>query len=219
MTTSSRGTALIETALTIGIVLIVLFATVQFGILGFIQTADDGAAFVAAHTYAQNPTLGASYAKSAATGAFDKVPASAITITATGGLVTASASSTATGVNVPGAPATVVLQSSATERVPSAPGSTPGTFSSTATLSNYRDASGIANSSRQYTVAQTMGTGNGTNGRFAEWYCRDGVYSGLSFPARRPTGSAAGPHTFWDASWPSSPLAQIYAWQPGSTCD
>jgi Flp pilus assembly protein TadG len=215
---SCRGTALIETALTIGIVLVVLFGSVQLGILGFTQTAGDGAAFVAAHTYAQNPASGTAYAKSAATGVFDKIPASAITVTPQGGTVTATAATTANGIDVPGAPATVALQSSATERVPSAPGSTPPPFAASGTLKNYRDASGVANPAHPIVVAQTIGTGHGSNGRFKEWFCRGGVYSGLSFPSHRPTGSAAGPNTFWDPAWCSSPLAQIYAWDSGKTC-
>jgi hypothetical protein len=213
-----RGTALIETSLTIGIVLMVLFGTIQFGILGFTQVAGDGAAFVAAHTYAQNPSRGGAYAASTATGAFDKIPAGAITVTPQGGTVTAKAASTANGIAVPGAPATVALQSSATERVPSAAGSTPAPFAVSGTLSNYRDASGVASSVHPIVAAQTIGTGHGVNGRFKEWFCRGGVYSGISFPSQRPTGTAAGRNTFWDPAWSSSPLAKIYAWDSGTTC-
>jgi len=215
---SCRGTALVETALTIGIVLTVLFGTIQLGILGFTQTAGDGAAFVAAHTYAQNPGLGASYATSTAIHVFDKIPASAVTVTPLGGTVTVKTASTANGINVPGAPATVSMQSSATERVPGTAGSTPPPFSVSGTLKNYRTAAGVANTTHPLVPAQTMGTGHGVNGQFAEWYCRDGVYSGISFPARRPTGAAAGPNTFWDPTWKSSALAQIYAWDSGTTC-
>jgi hypothetical protein len=213
-----RGTALIETALTIGIVLVVLFGTVQLGILGFTQTAGDGAAFVAAHTYAQNPGRGAAYATSTATGVFDKIPATAIAVTPHAGTVTVTTATTANGIDVPGAPATVALQSSATERVPAAAGSTPAPFAVTGTLSNYRDALGFANSAHPIVLAQTIGTGHGANGRFKEWYCRGGVYSGISFPSNRPTGIGIGPSTFWDPSWPLSPLAQIYLWDTGKTC-
>ncbi len=213
-----RGTALVETSLTIGIVLIVLFGTLQFGILGFMQTADDGAAFVAAHTYAQNPARGTSYAATTANGVFNKVPGSAITVTTQGGIVTATAATTSDGIGVPGAPATVALQSSDAERIPSAAGATPGGFAVTAMLKNYRDASGIANSSHPLGIAQTQRTGNGHNGRFAEWYCRQASYSGISFPSQRPTGSGAGRNTFWDPSWFNSPLAQVYAWDYGTTC-
>ena len=199
--------------MTIGIVLIVLFGTVQLGILGFTQAAGDGAAFVAAHTYAQNPARGATYAAATATGVFDKIPASAITVTPQAGTVTASTATTAAGISVPGAPAVVTLQSSATERVPSAPGSSPVPFAVAGTLQNYRNASGLANSAHPLVPAQTFGTGHGANGRFAEWFCRDGVYSGISFPASRPTGAATGPNTFWDPAWHASPLARIYAWE------
>jgi Flp pilus assembly protein TadG len=214
----SRGAALVETALALGIVLTVLFGTMQLGILGFVQTAGDGAAFVAAHTYAQNPTLGGSYATSTAIHVFDKIPATAITVTPQGGTVTVTTATTASGITVPGAPATVALQSTATERVPSAAGATPVPFAASGTLKSYRTASGVANAAHPLVPAQTLGTGHGVNGQFTEWLCRDGVYSGISFPAHRPTGAAAGPNTFWDPTWHSSPLAQIYAWDLGTTC-
>jgi hypothetical protein len=207
-----------ETALTIGIVMIVLFATVQFGVLGFTQAADDGAAFVAAHTYAQNPALGTSYAVTTATGVFDKVPAAAIAVTTQSGIVTARASATGGGISVPGAPATVALTSSATERIPVEHQAAQGAFSVSGTLSNYRNASGLANPAHPLVIAQTQGTGHGVHGRFAEWFCRQGVYGGISFPAQRPIGAAAGPNTLWDPSWHSSPLAAIYAWDTGTTC-
>lgn len=204
--------------MTIGIVLTVLLGTIQFGVLGFIQAADDGAAFVAAHVYAQSPALGTSHAATAASGVFAKVPAAAIVLSTQGGVVTATVASTADGVRVPGAPATVALQSSTSERVPSATGTSPGTFSVSGKLSLYRNASGVANATHALVLAQTFGTGHGTNGRFAEWYCRGRVYSGIVFPAKRPTGAAGGPNTFWDPAWHSSPLAQIYAWDTGTTC-
>lgn len=218
MNHACRGSALIETALAIGIVLTVLFGTVQLGILGFTQAAGDGAAFVAAHTYAQNPARGAAYAVTTATGVFDKIPASAITVTPQSGTVTVKTATTAAGISVPGAPPTVALQSSATERVPGAAGSTPAPFAVAGTLQNYRNASGIANSAHPLVPAQTFGIGHGANGRFAEWFCRGGVYSGISFPASRPTGAGTGPNTFWDPAWHSSPLARIYAWEAGTTC-
>jgi hypothetical protein len=214
----SRGSALIETALTIGIVLTVLFGTVQLGIIGFTQTAGDGAAFVAAHTYAQNPTRGTSYAASAAASAFDKIPASAIAVTPSGATVTAKAATTLAGIGVPGAPANVSLQSSATERVPAAPGTAPGAFSVTATLKNYRDASGNANSAYSLGLAQAQGSGHGSNGRFAEWECRQAMYSSLVFPTQRPTGWGTGPWSVWDPSFFFSPLDDIYEWDAGVAC-
>jgi hypothetical protein len=216
----TRGSALTETALTIGVVMTVLFGTVQLGILGFTQTAGDGAAFVAAHTYSQNPTRGTSYAVSAATGAFTKIPASAIAVTTLSGLVTAKTATTVAGIDVPGAPAAISLLSSATEHIPNAAGASPGGFSVTATLKNYRDAWGVANSAHPLVVAQTLGAGTLGSPRFTEWECRQAYYSTLSFPTRRPTGYfVAGPYTNWDASWFYSPLEDIYEWDAGAPCD
>ncbi|HWT06805.1 MAG TPA: TadE/TadG family type IV pilus assembly protein [Xanthomonadales bacterium] len=220
MRNGCRGSALTETALAIGVVMTVLLGTLQLGILGSTQTAADGAAFVAAHTYAQNPTRGTSYAVTAATSAFTKIPASALTVTTAGGIVTAKTATTAAGINVPGAPATVAMQSSAAERVPAAAGASPGAFSVTATLKNYRDASGNPNSSYPLGIAQTQGTGIGTNLRFTEWECRQAYYSTLVFPTKRPVGFfQAGPWSFFDASYFYSPLEDIYEWDDGTACD
>lgn len=213
-----RGTALIESTLTIGIVMIVLFGSLQFGILGFLQTAGDGAAFVAAHTYAQSPGLGTGHAAGVATGVFTKIAPSALAFTTQGGVVTASTTSSAQGIAVPGAPAAVSLRSSATERLATSTGAPATPFSVTAMLTNYRSASGIADPAHRLGLAQIENAGNGKNGRYADWYCRQKVYAALSFPAARPTGSAAGPGTFWDPASSNSPLAQIYAWDTGATC-
>jgi hypothetical protein len=208
---------MLETALTIGVVLIVLFGTLQLGILGFTQTSDDGAAFVAAHVYAQNPTRGSTYATAQAAAVFTKIPAAGITVTTSNGIVTATAASTADGIHVPGAAATVSMQSSAGERVPVAPGASPGPFSVAATLSNYRNASGTANVNYAIKIAQTRNSGGEYFGNFGEWLCRAVVYANLAFPSSRPH-SGGGPNTFWDPAWHSSPLAQIYGWDSGLTC-
>lgn len=55
---AGRGTALPETAIVISFVLVMVFGTIQMGIVGALQLASDGAASVAAHEYALN------YAKS-----------------------------------------------------------------------------------------------------------------------------------------------------------
>ena len=47
--TFSRGGALAETAVMLGVVLTILFGTFELGIIGLAQLAGDGAAFVAAH--------------------------------------------------------------------------------------------------------------------------------------------------------------------------
>jgi hypothetical protein len=45
----SRGGALAETAVTLGVILTILFGTFELGVIGLAQLAGDGAAFVAAH--------------------------------------------------------------------------------------------------------------------------------------------------------------------------
>jgi hypothetical protein len=233
----SRGGALIETALTVGIVMTVLLATMQLGILGFKQTAQDGAAFVAAHIYAQSPASGVTRATAAASGAFDAVPKSTIAVTTNGGTVTATVSSTVQTPSIPGSPPAVSLRSGATERLPAAPG-TPGAFSAVGTLSNYHDATGAARATRALLVAQIglpstaatclqsgggddgegddegsdgYGGDGGSHGWFDEWSCRASVYSSLGFPSQRPKG-CGGSNTEWDPSYSGSPLYVIYRW-------
>jgi hypothetical protein len=232
----SRGGALVETALVVGIALMVLLSTLQLGALGFKQTAQDGAVFVAAHTYAQSPALGVPRATSAANSAFGTVPASAITVTPIGSVVTATVSTTASAPSVPGAPSSITLRSGATERFPSS--GTPGAFSVTATLSNYRNANGTPTASHPLVVAQPgLPSGNcdqtGENegctgnhqysgpaytGPSAEYNCRLAAYNGLTFPSSRPKGRLAGPGTDWDPASSTSPLNAIYTWDGGTGC-
>src|SRR6202022_2866643 len=86
VTHSSRGGALIDSAFTIGIVLTMLLGAVQLGVLGFAQSAQDGAVFVAAHTYAQSPSSGVTRATTAASSVFDGVPANGIGVTPSGNI-------------------------------------------------------------------------------------------------------------------------------------
>ncbi|HEX3550905.1 MAG TPA: hypothetical protein VHT53_11040 [Candidatus Elarobacter sp.] len=213
-----RGTALLETALAIGSVLVVLLGSIQFGVLGFLQTAGDGATFVAAHTYAQSPSMGTAHATAVAAGVFTKIAPSALAVTTQNGIVTATTASSAAGIDVPGAPATATLASTASERLPASTGAPANPFSVTGTLTNYRNASGIANAAHPLGIAEVQSAGNGKNGRYADWYCRASVYAGISFPSTRPTGASAGPGTFWDTSSSKSALATIYAWDTGTTC-
>lgn len=206
---------MLETALVIGIVLTLLFATIEFGVLGFVQTAQDGAAFVAARTYAQAPSSGTSFAAGVAANVFTKVPARSIALAPGTSTVTSTVSSTQPGIPAPGAPSAVTLTSSATERMPAAARS-GNDFSATATLRNYRSGSGTAYPSYAIIVAQTYATGNGKNGRFAEWYCRQKVYSGISFPSKRPANGGA--YSAWDPITCNFIYSQIYAWDSGSTC-
>lgn len=237
MTGFSRGGALIETALTMGVVLIVLLAAVQLSIVGFKQAAQDGAVFVAARTYAQSPVSGVARATSAANSVFDTVPSSSIAVAPGVTFVTATSASTASAPTVPGAPASISLRSGATERIATA--GTPGAFSATSTLTNYRDASGTPTTTHPIVPAQPgLASGNcdqtGQNqgctgnhqysgpaytGPTAEFDCRLAGFKALTFPSTRPKGNGTGPGSVWDPASSSSPLATIYGWDGTHGCN
>ena len=235
MTGLSRGGALVETALSIGVVLTLLLGTLQLGVLGFKQIAQDGAVFVAAHTYAESPSLGVPRATTAANSVFDTIPAGSIAVAPSGSTVTATASTTGAVPSIPGAPSTIALQSGAAERFVAS--GTPGAFSVTGTLSNYRNASGTATPTYPILVAQPgLPSGNcdqtGVNqgctgnhqysgptytGPAAEWNCRVAAYNAVSFPSNRPK-SGTGPGSVWDPASANSPLNAIYLRDGGTGC-
>ncbi len=211
---SARGSALVETAMVMSIVLMVAFGTIQAAMIGFSQLAQDGAAFVGAREYSQNAAGGTSLAQSAAHAAFSHVNGSDIAVDPTTSNVTASAVTALPGLGVPGTPGTFPLESRAPEPMNGIPD--PGTgaypFSASGRLTNYRDyASNVANPNYAIVTAQTFGSGNGENGFFAEFNCREKVYTQLSFPAYPATRSA-----FWDPQ--NGNYREIYHWDTGATC-
>lgn len=215
MSDATRGGALVETALAIGIAMTVLLSTMQLGALGFKQSTQDGAAFVAAHTYAESPTSGVAHATTAANTVFGTVPTAGIAVAPAAASVTATIATTASAPSIPGAPSSIGLRSGATERVTLAAG-TPGAFVITNVLSTYRDASGSPVANRPLGVGQPAlpqhsdcngfvwgGNNWGDDGwgdcdcdwnyynytftgLFAEWSCRLATYSSLGLPASRP---------------------------------
>lgn len=231
----SRGGALVETALTVGVVMMVLLGTVQFGVIGFRQIAQDGAAFVASHTYAQSPSSGTTRATTAAGAAFDAVPSSTIAVAPAGTTVTSTVASSMQAPSIPGSPATVAVRSGATERL-LAEATSAGAFAATNVLSNYHDAAGVSKPTRALVVAQAGLKASGCDqtggnagcdgnhqhvdypGSYGEWNCRLAAYSGLSFPSTRPKGSGTGTGSVWDPAVSSSPLYTIYSWDSGLAC-
>ncbi len=236
MTGFSRGAALVETAFSIGIAMIVLLATMQLGALGFKQSTQDGAAFVAAHTYAQSPVSGVARATTAANSVFGTIPTAGIAVAPASASVTATIATTASAPSIPGAPAAIGLRSGATERVTPLAG-TLGAFTSTDVLTNYRDASGNPAVNRPLGIAQPGlpqqsncdnynwdGYGWGDDGEgycgcdwnyyyyyytgpFAEWSCRQATYAGLAFPSTRP-------HSGYYTTGPYSVWDVTMSWSP-----
>jgi len=215
---------MVETAFVMSVVLMVLFGALQLSVLAFVQTSQDGAAFVAARAYAQNPPAGTASAAAAAHKIFTHVPVSAFVLTPAAGQVAVSVQGTANGLPVPGTAATFALGSVDSEPVAGAPG---GTFAVAVTLQNYYtspgdnyDAGGLLRP-RPMLVAQTFGAVSGS--RYAEFYCRQAVYSALQIPTTTANGAANCYYwwfygCFFDPMRLSSPLDPIYDWDTGGTC-
>ena len=212
---NQRGAAMVETALVMSIVLMLTFGAIQLSLIAFSQSAQDGAAFVASREYAQNAAGGTAVAQSAAHNTFSSVKGSDLAISASGSNVTASARTSVAGLGVPGTPGTFPLESSATEPAgaPAPSGqATPFPFSTSDKLTNYRDyASNVANPNYAILTAQKFGGSNGINGFFAEFDCRETVYSQLTFPDYPSNANAT-----WDPI--HGTYRAVYVWDTGVTC-
>ena len=215
---------MVETAFVMSVVLMVLFGALQMSLLAFAQTSQDGAAFVAARAYAQDPAAGSASAAAAAHKIFAHVPAAAVVLTPAAGQVAVNVQGTANGLPVPGTPASFALGSVDSELLAGAAG---GPFAVTVTLQNYYtspgDNYGVGGllQPRPMLVAQTFGAVSGS--RYAEFYCRQAVYSALHIPTTTANG-AANCYFWWfygcffDPMRLSSPLDPIYDWDTGGTC-
>ena len=134
---SNRGTALVETAFVMSIVLMILFGSIQLSVLAYTQISQDGAAFVASRTYAQDPAAGTAGAATAAHTVFSHVPAAAIVVTPSASAVSVVVTGTSTGLPVAGSPATFAVNAHVNEPRGAAtpgPSATAYPFSATATL-------------------------------------------------------------------------------------
>lgn len=70
-----RGVAVVETAFTIAFTLLVIYATLEIGIVNYLQVQADGAAFIAAHQV----QIGGADGALTASGVFARIPQNAIT--------------------------------------------------------------------------------------------------------------------------------------------
>lgn len=217
-----RGTALVETALTLGVVLMVMFGTIQLSVLTFMQTAGDGAAFIAARAYAQNSGGGATYAQNAAHAVFGHVPAASIVVAPAGAAVTVNVTGSVNGLPVPGSPATLPVRSSVSEPIAAGTPAATATiypFSASSTLKNYYTAGSVANAAYAIGLAQTFAPGHGVNGRFAEWYCRSAAYAAVKLPISAKASDASNFFNDPKVADITHPLNAIYRWDtPGATC-
>ena len=230
---NSRGTAVVETAFVMSLVLMVLFGALQLSVLAFTQTSQDGAAFVAARAYAENPSAGAAPAEAAAHAIFPHVPVSVFALAPSTGRVSVTIVEGANGLPVPGTPTAFALNSIASEVFGTANG---GPFGVTAMLQNFYTTPGDNGAtagllqSHSLVFAQTFGISPAS--RYAEWYCREAVYAALHMPtttAKDQNCEQYGQHTgncggdgqsgsFFDPMRSGSDLHPIYTWDTGTTC-
>lgn len=225
----ARGTALVETAFVMSIVLMILFGSIQLSVLAYTQVSQDGAAFVASRTYAQDPGAGTVGATAAAHGVFTHVATAAITLTPSAKSVSVVVTGTANGLPVAGSPATFAVNAHVNEPLGAATPA-PGAaypFSVTDTLQNYVTSPGDTNSvgglhqPRAMILAQSITLSNPSGSRFAEWYCRATVYAAIRPPATTANGSLFcyfDFNCFFDPMRAFSPMDPIYDWDTGTTC-
>jgi hypothetical protein len=222
-----RGVALPETALVIGLSMLVILGAAQMTLIGYSQVAADGAAFTAAHARAANPSAAAN-GSTAAISVFPQFIASNFT-TPSPGTANISQSQVTKSVGgftlLPGGRATFNVRGADVEYAPAQTSATPApfTFSVTATLYNYCDPTGncpvpATPSNVSIWLAQSPGSGNGNgvNGIFSEWQCHQKYYASVNWPGTRPANYPAIQGGNLDPKNHGSAEDNIYSWDGGS---
>lgn len=213
-----RGSAMPETAMVLGTALVILLGAVQMTTIGFSQISADGAAFVAAHTTAVDPSANGSAAVRSALPNFnaDSIALSSPAPDIRQAIVQKSVDGFSL---LPGLASSYELSTSDQEYMnPNATKAAPFAFSIQASLNNYCDDGGSCAPRSMY-LAQTIdetGTGQGWNGPFNEWRCHQQYYASLKFPATRPTGGLAG--SAYDPQARGTDENAIYSWDLGTAC-
>lgn len=221
--TRMRGTALPETALTIGLALLLVLGAAQMAIIGYTQISADGAAFIAAHTEAENPSANG---VNTAANVFSQFGSSDFANPSPSPLtVPMTVSKSVTGFSLmPGLASSYTVTGKDVEYAPAGGAATPAPYAfgiTTETLLNYCDPHGNCFLPSTYTMylAQGVGdgNGNGVNGVFSEWRCHQQYYSKVNWPQTRPNGYAAikGDKVL-DPTTNSSIEGNIYGWDTGN---
>lgn len=217
MKRGTRGAAMVETALVIGMALLLILGAAQLAILSMTQLSADGGAFIAAHMLAANPS-----ASPLATvqQVFPNIGAGSLVASNAGtNLEQAVVTTSAGGFTLPGVPTSYSITGSDLEIAPASTNAQAQTyaFGVTAQLLNYcpMNTNCTFPSTRSIYIAHTLSTGgNGANGQFSEWFCHQGYLSSISFPANRPT-----PGPKWDpTNTASGSEYSIYSWDNGTPC-
>jgi hypothetical protein len=218
----TRGTALPETALTIGLSLLLVLGAAQMAIIGYTQISADGAAFVAAHEQAQNPSINGATEGASVFSAFNSSNFS--TPSPQPSIIPFSVSKSVGGFAlVPGVAPAYTVTGKDVEYSPDSPGATPAPyqFSVNAALLNYCDPHGNCSlpSNRSIYLAQGVGNGNGNgaNGIFSEWRCHQKYYASVKWPTNTfPEGYNAIKNSDLDPYNNNSTENTIYGWDSGN---
>ncbi|MFN2448174.1 MAG: TadE family protein [Candidatus Baltobacteraceae bacterium] len=226
----SRGAALVETALSISVALIIVLGAGQMAIIGYTQIAADGAAFVASHDAASNPGGNSiTTAKTVFTQFGDanfSTPSPAPKMDPT--LVTATVSGFSL---LPGLSAAYTVQGKDVEYQAAGANATASMYafsSPGSVLLNYCAPPGTTCTfPSNYSIGllgspDIITNGNGNNGPFAQWRCRQKIYSriGQSFNhyAPLPGGYSNIQKSNLDVYTSNSDEAAVYGWDTGSKC-
>jgi hypothetical protein len=220
----TRGTALPETAITIGLALLLVLGAGQMAIIGYTQISADGAAFIAAHAQSENPSANG---VTAATSVFSNFGSSNFaTPTASPSMVPYTVTQSVGGfLMMPGLASTYSVTGKDIEYQPAGSGATPAPFEfsiPTEVLLNYCNPNAGCSPPSNYTIylAQGVnnGNGNGVNGTFSEWQCHQKYYAQLDWQQKAYPGSysaIAGDKTY-DPYQNNSVENNIYSWDSGT---
>lgn len=215
----TRGTALPETALTIGLALLLVLGAAQMALLGYTQISADGAAFVAAHTQAENPSANG---VTEATTVFNNFNSSDFsTPSPSPSMAPYSVTKSMNGFSLmPGLASSYSVTGKDVEYAPNGGGATPAPFQfsiPTEYLKNYCDYKGNCNSNYVMYLAQGVnnGNGNGVNGTFSEWQCHQQYYAKVNWPNAYPSWASIQGSKL-DPTQNNSTENSIYGWDSGT---
>lgn len=226
---SARGAAMVETALSVGLSLLLVLGAAQMALIGYTQISADGAAFIAAHTVAQNSSANGT---NAATQVFSNMEADDFSSPSPAPVLdpVLVQKNVAGFALIPGVASSYQIAGKDLEYAPANAGSTPWgfQFGIKAYLYNVCSTSDCPLPSNfQIYLAQSVqsGNGNGANGQFAEWRCHQRYLAkiGHDFPNSYPSYNGNGytayvQGTQLDAFKNNTDENSVYGWDTGKKC-
>lgn len=227
----ARGTAMVETALSVGVSLLLVLGAAQMALIGYTQISADGAAFIAAHTVAQNPSANG---VNAATQVFSNTESDDYSTPSPSPLLDpVLVKKNVAGFSlIPGVASSYQIAGKDLEYAPANAGSTPAGFQFEIKAYLYNVCQPAATtcplpSNNWIYLAQNVqsGNGNGANGQFAEWRCHQRYLAkiGHDFPNSYPSYNGNGytayvQGTQLDAFKNNTDENSVYGWDTGKKC-